>query len=295
MSSTELDNARKFMGSFIVPAGTSLAERRTKMAARGASLPCLPGVSAEPVNAGGVPAEWVRVGQKFSGRYILFFHGGGFVEGEAAAVRDPLARLCAASEASALSIDYRLAPENPFPAAVEDALTAWRWMVQQGLSPQSCVFAGSSAGGGLAVSAMVALRDAGDPLPACGILFSPWTDMTWSGGSLDANASTDVVDSQSIAEYRAMYLQGERPDHPLASPALANLIGLPPLLALTGTAEILIDSVRNFVRRASAAGVDVTNLEYPDMFHGWQNLAAILPEAQAALEAAGAFIHSRCQ
>jgi acetyl esterase/lipase len=228
MPGAGLAEALDFLRKNAVPTTATVAERRAILEARVRALPELPGIRHEPVSAGGVPAEWVSVDGVTAGRTLLFLHGGGYVAGSAAGSRDLVARLCRAAGARACSVDYRLAPENPFPAAIEDCTAACRWLMRQGVTPDRCAIVGPSAGGGLVIAALLALRDAGDPLPACAVSMCPYVDLTGTAGSLAANAGQDIMNPDALRSFAALYLQGADPRGPLASPVFADLSGLPP-------------------------------------------------------------------
>jgi acetyl esterase/lipase len=227
-------------------------------------------------------------------RTILYVHGGGYVIGCPADYREMIPRIARAAQARALAVDYRLAPENPHPAAVDDAVQAYRWLLDQGVRPEEIVVAGDSAGGGLAVATLVAARDAGLPLPAAGVCISPWVDMEGTGDSMTANAERDpLVKKDLIAGMAQAYLGDQDPRSPLAAPLHADLRGLPPLLIQVGTAETLLDDARRLSERAKAAGVNVTLEEWPDMIHVWHFFGSFLPEGQQASDRIGEFVMER--
>ena len=268
----------------------SVEQLRANMDAMAALGGPEPGTALEPVEAAGVPAEWIVAPGAARDRAILYLHGGGYAIGSIATHRGVLSLLSAASGAAGLALDYRLAPEHPFPAAVEDALAAYRWLLAQGIAPGRIAIAGDSAGGGLTVATLVALRDAGDPLPACAVTFSPWADLALEGASMDARDALDpMVHRPGLQQMADWYLAGQDPRHPLASPIHADLAGLPPLLVQVGTAETLYDDAVRLAVRAIEAGTAVTFEPWADLFHVFQ-LFAMLPEAQEAVRAAGAFI-----
>ena len=268
-----------------------VAERRTGMDAFFGSLGPASGASADPVDAGGVPAEWVSTPGAEADRAVLYLHGGGYVVGSPASHRELAGRLSAASGARLLVIDYRLAPEHPFPAAVDDGTAAYRWLLGQGVDPSRTAVCGDSAGGGLAVAALVALRDAGDPMPAAGVCLSPWVDLEGLGESMTARAKFDLmVGREGLLESAAMYLAGADPRTPLAAPLYADLQGLPPLLIQVGASETLYDDSTRLAERARAAGVDVTLQTWEEMVHVWHLFAPLLPEGQQAIEAIGEFL-----
>ena len=272
----------------------TIAERRAGIEAFVASFGATSGASTRPTHAGDAPGEWVAVPDASGGRAVLYLHGGGYVTGSPSSHRELAGRLSAASGGRVLSLDYRLAPEHPFPAAVEDATTAYRWMLAQGVEPSHAAIAGDSAGGGLTVAALVALRDAGDPLPAAGVCISPWVDMEGLGESMTARAKLDpMVGRAGLMDYAAMYLAGADARSPLAAPLYADLSGLPPLLIQVGTSETLYDDATRLAERARAAGVDATLQTWQEMVHVWHLFAPLLPEGQQAIEAIGEFLKGR--
>lgn len=247
----------------------------------------LRGTSIEPAEIG----EWVVAPGPDSGSVVLWFHGGSYLFGGPAQRRGPASRLSRSSGASVLTAAYRLAPEHSFPAAVEDAVAAYRWLLAEGIAPEAVVIGGDSAGGGLAVAALVSLRDAGVPLPAGALLFSPWTDLTMSGASITGLAEADdVLDAASLEWAAGQYLAGADPRHPLASPVFADLAGLPPVFLQTGGAEILLDDSTMLAARIREAGGEAILDVWPGMPHIFQTLAPIVPEAGTALHQAGRFI-----
>jgi epsilon-lactone hydrolase len=251
-------------------------------------------VRCEPVDAGGVPGEWISTPESVHERVIYYLHGGGYTSGSINTHREMVSRLSRAAGARALLIDYRLAPEHPFPAAVEDATTAYRWLLATGVEPDRVVIAGDSAGGGLTVATLVALRDAGDPLPAAGVCLSPWVDMEGIGESMTAKAQADpMVQRKELLEGAQAFLAGADPRTPLAAPLYADLTGLPPLLIHVGTAETLLDDSTRLAERAKAASVDVLLEPWDDMIHVWHFFASMLPEGQQAIDRIGEFIRQR--
>lgn len=248
----------------------------------------------EAVNANGVRAEWVSVPEVNPSHVILYFHGGGYSIGSAETHRDLVARLCRSAGARALSVDYRLAPEHRFPAAVEDAVASYRWLLDQGAPSRAIVLAGDSAGGGLALGTLLALRDQAMPLPAATVCMSPVTDHLKSGASMETKAAVDpMVQRKTSTENSKRYLgpNGD-PKAPYASPLYAELQGLPPILILVGTAEVLLDDSTRFAERARAAGVETEIEVWEEMIHIWPFFAD-LPEAGKAVDRMGSFIRSR--
>jgi acetyl esterase/lipase len=255
------------------------------------AVPVPPDVKCTPVNAGGVPAEWIVAPGAADDRFLLYLHGGGYVLGSINTHRELVSRLSRAGGVRALALDYRLAPENPFPAAVNDATVAYRWLLSQGAKPERTAIAGDSAGGGLALATLVAIRDAKLPLPAAGVCLSPWADMEGVGASMTSKAKEDpVVQKEGLLGMAKLYLGGADPKTPLAAPLHADLRGLPPLLIQVGSAETLLDDSTRVAERAKAAGVKVDLQVWNEMIHVWQLFAPFLPEGQQAIEKIGAFI-----
>lgn len=254
-------------------------------------IPTAPDVRCEAVVAGGVPGEWIVPPGAEESRVVLYLHGGGYVIGSVNTHRDMVSRIARAAQARALAIDYRLAPEHPFPAAVEDAMAAYRWLLASGVPAERIAIAGDSAGGGLTLATLLALRDAGDPLPAAAVCISPWTDLAVTGESMDTKADVDpMIRKAEAIEGAKLYLAGADPKTPLASPLYADLSGLPHLLIQVGTHETLLDDSVRLGERARAAGVDVTLEQWEEMIHVWHFFAFILPEAQQAIDRIGQFV-----
>ena len=273
----------------------TLAERREGIDKMGARFQDLSGVSLEPVNANGVPAEWAAAPGADPDKAILYLHGGGYVMGSIASHRGMAANLSRASGCRALVVDYRLAPEHHHPAQVEDAHAAYRWLLASGIDAASIAVAGDSAGGGLTVATMLAARDNGDPLPAAGVCISPWVDMEGLGESMTSKAGgiDPMVARDVLLEMAANFLGDADPRDPLAAPLHANLTGLPPLLIIVGTAETLLDDAARLHANAQAAGVDSAYEEWDDMVHIWPWFAPFLPEGRDAMARMGAFIKQR--
>lgn len=239
--------------------------------------------------------EWLEreadIAQCAPVRTMLYCHGGGYYFCSPASHRPLVFRLAARSGARTFSLDYRLAPEHPFPAALEDALAAYRRLLADGTPAASIVIAGDSAGGGLALATLVALRDAGDPLPAAGVLFSPWTDLAATGATIESNDGLDpMFCGAAIGRAARFYVGDADPTDPYLSPLYADLTGLPPLLIQAGSTEVLLDDARRVADRARAAGVKVGFEVWPGVPHVWHLWTPYVPEAKAALERAAQFI-----
>ena len=272
------------------PEGLSVEEQRAEFEAGFTQFQLAEDVKCEAVDAGGVPAEWVTAPGAVEERVIYYLHGGGYVIGSISTHREMASRLSRAAAARVLLIDYRRAPENPFPAAVEDSTTGYRWLLSTGVNPARVVIAGESAGGGLTVATLVALRDAGDPLPAAAVPVSPWVDMEALGESMNTKADVDpMAQRETILTLAKAYLGDTDPRTPLAAPLYADLKGLPPLLIQVGTAEVLFDDATRLAERAKSAGVEVVLEPWEDMIHMW-HFFPMLPEAQQAIERIGEFV-----
>jgi epsilon-lactone hydrolase len=244
-----------------------------------------------PAVIDGVNCEWISRGTTVQGRVLLYLHGGGWILGWGGTHRRMVAELAGACAARALAVDYRLAPEFPFPAPLDDCLTVYRQVLQQGVSPGEIVIAGDSAGGNLTMACLLALRDAGEPLPALGVGISPALDL--SGGELSASARRDRVVSPKAGRFMARsYLGGQDPRNPLISPVYGDLRGLPPMLIQAGCEEGLRAGAECFAERAQAAGVDVTLEIWPGMWHVWHCMPG-LPEAGQALQRIGGYVRGR--
>ncbi|MDQ7064780.1 MAG: alpha/beta hydrolase [candidate division KSB1 bacterium] len=242
------------------------------------------------------PAEWLVPAGAPEDAAILYLHGGGYVMGSIRTHRALAARIARAAGVKCLTIGYRLAPEHPFPAALEDAHRAYGWLLQQKIPPQRLVVAGDSAGGGLALALLLFLRDRGEPLPAAAVCLSPWTDLAGTGDSIRSKAAVDPIVPVAALDYVArQYLHGENPKNPYASPLYGDLHGLPPLFIHVGTHEVLLDDSLRLAEKARAAGVRVTLDIWPDMMHVWHFFAPFLPEARQAIGNIGAFIRKAIQ
>jgi monoterpene epsilon-lactone hydrolase len=296
MASQELEIVISMMRASAIDREASIDQMRVGIETLAGAMPLAPDITREHVSAGGVPAAWIAAPEADPARVILYLHGGGYVIGSINTHKELAARLSRAARARVLLIDYRLAPEYPHPAAVDDATTAYRWLLAAGYSSARTAVAGDSAGGGLTVATLVALRDAGQPLPAAGVCLSPWVDLEGLGDSMTTKAAADpMVQRDGLVKMANAYLAGQDPRTPLAAPLYANLGGLPPLLIQVGTAETLLDDSTRLAERARKAGVNVTLEPWEDMIHVWQAFAPLLPEGQRAIERIGEFVrgHTR--
>jgi phosphinothricin tripeptide acetyl hydrolase len=247
-------------------------------------------VKVETVAAPARPAEWLTPPGARPGAVVLYLHGGGYVIGSPRSHRHLAAAIARAAGARALVPEYRLAPEHPFPAALDDALAAYRWLLDQGVAPARVVIAGDSAGGGLTVATLVALRERGLPRPAGGVCISPWVDLACGGATYATKAAADpIVTHASVTEMAGLYAGGDF-TRPLVSPLYANLADLPALLVQVGGDEVLLDDARGLGERARAAGVEVTVEEWPAMIHVWHWFLGMLDEADRAIDVIGRFV-----
>lgn len=285
------------------------------------SRPILPrGVTLQQATAGGVPAEWLIPAATAANGVLLYLHGGAWTLGWYQPHRWLVGHLVRATGRRTLALDYRLAPEHPFPAALEDCLAAYRWLLANGTRPEQIIIAGDSAGGNLTLTTMLSLRDSGERLPAAGVCLSPVTDLAGEAGADDNPQITQITQSKEpkqiaqgpvansvgsdrppvshedaglpvewAQEQLRFYLGDTDPRLPLVSPFYADLHGLPPLLIQVGGAEYLLHDAQRFVPRARAAGVEVTLQVYPGMWHVWQILVPFMPESSQAVAAIGAF------
>ncbi|MGD0865311.1 MAG: alpha/beta hydrolase [Rhizomicrobium sp.] len=272
----------------------SVAEQRANIDAFAGFFPVPEGTEVEPATLGGVKGEWVRARRAKRDAVLLYLHGGGYVIGSPASHRHFVAALGEASGLSAFSADYRLGPETPFPGAVEDAVAAYKGLLDSGIAPAKLAIAGDSAGGGLTIATLVALRDRKIPLPATAVTLSPWVDLTGSGESLRARAKRDpIVGEEALHKMAAAYLGGADPKTPLASPIFADLKGLPPLLIQVGTEETLYDDAVRLAARASEAGVEVSVEYWGGMIHVWQVFYPLLSEGRDAIQRIGSYLKAR--
>jgi monoterpene epsilon-lactone hydrolase len=293
-TSPELDRVINIMKAIRSKPPADIHEARAILAqAFGENRPA-DDVTVFEIDADGVPCQWITAPDVPQDRLIIYFHGGAYAACSPTTHQDLISRLSRASGAAALGVDYRLAPEHLFPAAVEDSIAAYDWALGHGFEPGKIVLAGDSAGAGLVLSVMLAAKDSGVPLPAAGVCLSPWVDLECSGESMSANDHLDDFIKYGGLSARARgYLGDADPKHPWASALFADLTGLPPLLVHVSSAETLLDDSTRLVEVAEKAGVDITLKIWDDMVHVWQVFASILPEGQQSIEELGAFIREK--
>jgi monoterpene epsilon-lactone hydrolase len=275
------------------PRATEIAQMRIDADTRSKAFPLPPDVAVTPVTANGVPAEWTSTPDADPSSVILYLHGGGYVICSLESHRHLVAEVGRATGARTLAIDYRLAPEHPFPAPVEDTVAAYRFLLDSGVKPDRIAFAGDSAGGGLVIGAMLAIREAGLPLPACGWCISPWVDMEALGQSFTDRAAADpTVQKPTIQMMAQWYLGGADPRHPHAAPLYGDLRGLPPLLIQVGSVETLLDDSIQLARKAGIAEVPVALQIWPEMIHIWHIFFPMLAAGRRAIASGGSFVRN---
>jgi acetyl esterase/lipase len=291
MADLEIDRIRARLASRPRPA--DLAARRQRIDGLGHDYPLPSDVQVETVDAGGVPAEWTSTPAAEDGRVLIFLHGGGYISGSLNSHRHMVAQAGREAGARTLALDYRHAPEHPFPAALDDAVAAYRFVLDTGTEPGRIALCGESAGGGLAIATTLSLKAAGLPLPACLWCSSPWVDLALTGATLDTKAEVDpLIQRPYLAELASAYLHGTDPKAPLVSPLYADLAGLPPMLIEVGSAETLLDDAVRLADVAGAADVDVTLRIWPHMIHAWHLFFPELREGRQSLAEVGTFIRA---
>lgn len=274
----------------ILNADTPITIQRRRLDKLVGLIPLPRGVKTRTLKIRGIPALWIDVNAR-NQRVILFLHGGAFNIGSIESHKEYAARLGQVAAANVLLIDYRLAPEHPFPAALDDAVAAYQWLGVQGYKPTNITIAGDSAGGGLALSTAMRLRDSDHPMPACLCLMSPWTDLTMSGDSVKDNAKTDIMLNPLWTRQLAHNYAG--PDglaNPLASPHFGDYNGLPPIITHAADDEILLSDARRMTQNAIQAGVDATLEEFSGVWHIWHTHGGFMPESKQAMKKMGDFI-----
>ena len=270
------------------PASLSIEDRRAASEALGDLFPTAPDVRVEQVDTHGVPAEWTSTAHANASQVILYLHGGGYVWGSLKSHRHLVSEVGRAAAMRTLALDYRRAPEFPFPHALEDAVSGYRFLMDSGFDPRHIAVAGDSAGAGLAVALLVRLRELGMPQPACALLLSPWADMTAAADSYSRNAQRDPVLNREIMQFLAeQYLSSRPRETPLASPVFADLSGIAPLTIFVGATEALLDDAIALARAAGLADVGVRLEIWPKMFHIWPNYHQVLAQGRGGVVRAG--------
>jgi acetyl esterase/lipase len=292
LADCEIDAIRALLGSKPRPVGWS--ERRQRLDEVGSTWPVASDVTCDAVDCDGVPGEWSLVPGSETSRALLYFHGGGYCSGSIVSHRRMVTEAGRAARMRTLALDYRRAPEHPYPAAHEDALAAWRFLRRQGFPASAIAVGGDSAGGNLTLGLINRLRAAGEELPACAWLVSPWSDLTMSGATLETKDAVDpLIHTAYLTELADAYAPPpiERTD-PLISPLFADLAGFPPILIQVGSAEALLADATRLAATAGAADVDVTLQIWPHMIHAWPVWNAKLEDGRRALASAGRFMRA---
>ena len=274
------------------PLAGDVATQRATMDAMGTAMPLVAGTECHEYVADGVPVTWVAASGADARRAIVYLHGGGYVLGSRAGYVSLASRISAAAGARVLLVEYRLAPENPFPAAVDDALTVWNWLFTQGITAGHTAIAGDSAGGGLTLALLQRIRETGAPMPACAVCLSPWADLEASGATAAPGTVDDPMITTDVLLERGRHYAGEATADPLASPIHADYAGFPPLLIQVGTREVLLSDAHRVAERARAAGVDVTLEEEEGLIHVWQIFPDV-PESDAAIQRIGFYVDGK--
>ncbi len=273
----------------IADEGLSLEERRAGMEEMQAGIPMPDDITTTEVDIAGIPGLWVEAPGARDNAYIVYYHGGGYVMGSLSTHKELMGRLSRACSARVLGVDYRLAPEHIYPAAVEDGVASYEWLLAQDVDPANVMLAGDSAGGGLTLATLLSVKNKGGHLPAGGILFSPWTDLTASGDSATTRAEADpMITLPALLEIAKTYYADANPTDPLISPVFADLSGLPPLLIQVGDAEVLLDDASRLADNAKANGVSAQYQVWDEAFHVFQAMPQ-LPESTEALQKVARF------
>ena len=294
MGNEQRDNLEATLRETAISADLGIDEQRSLLEKRMTAQPLPPDVTVRESALGGVRTAEITIDGIEPRHTVLYFHGGVYALGDAFAAADLASQIGRRTEAKVISVDYRLAPEHPYPAALDDALAAYAALLEGGTEPADIALAGESAGGGLAIAALVAAHGGGLPMPAAAFVMSPYADLTLAGTTMDSKSGVDPVLSRAVLEPRAAdYTTGQDPASGLISPVFADLTGLPPLLIQVGTHEVLLDDAVRLARRAAVADVEVVLDITPRVPHVFQSFHAILDEALEALERAGRFLSAR--
>jgi acetyl esterase/lipase len=272
----------------------TLAEQRARMDAVSDVFHPPAGMEVQAAKIGGIAGDWLRARHVLADAALLYLHGGGYVNGSPKSHRHLAAAIGEASGLPVFVAGYRRAPEHPFPAALEDAVAAYKGLLASGISPARLAIAGDSSGGGLAIATLVSLRERKVPLPACAVCISPWVDLTQSGATFRTHAALDpTIGKARLDAMAAQYLAGRDPKTPLASPLFADLSGLPPLLLQVGGREVLFDDTMRLQARAEEAGVEVSAESWGGMWHVWPFYYPMLSEGRDAIARIGAYLKAR--
>jgi acetyl esterase/lipase len=294
MAGVEITKLKRILREKAVPPNAQITLDQRRKGMEKVAFKVADDVGVEAVTVAGCAAEWLRAPEADAQRAILYLHGGGYVMGSLTTHRSLGGEVSRAAKAAVLMLDYRLAPESPFPAAVDDSVTAFQWLVEKGFKPQNLAIAGDSAGGGLTAATLVALRDRKLPLPKAAVCISPWSDLTCTNESYKTRAEADpMVTPDGIGNMAGVYLQGADTKNPLASPNFADWQGMPSLLIHVGRDEVLLDDSIKLHEKAKAADVDSTLEIWDDMIHVWHAFHPMLPEGKQGIERVGAFLREK--
>ncbi len=294
MADMAIDELKQRIRANRLPPGAEVSVAKRRAAMEAVAFRVAPDIDVQSVTVGGLPAQWLRAPGLTGPQTVLYLHGGGYVMGSCNTHRALAGAISRAAGAAVLLPEYRLAPEAPFPAAVEDAVAVYEWLLAEGHAPAQLAIAGDSAGGGLTAATLVALRDKSLPLPAAAVCISPWSDLTRNADSYRARAAADpMIAPEDVAEMAAHYLQGADPESPLASPNFADLRALPPLLIHVGRDEILLDDAVQLHARAEAAGVTTTLEVWDDMIHVWHAFHPLLAAGRDGVARVGEFLRAQ--
>ena len=256
----------------------------------GSLIPLPKNIKYKRVVAGNIHAEWITCGEVDENKIFMFMHGGGYYRGSVAATRATVARISAEAKVKCLSIEYRLAPEYPFPAAIDDTYSAYKWLINEGICPKQIIVSGQSAGGGLCLALLLKIKENNISQPLGAVALSPWTDLSQSGKTMIKNKNIDpVISKQYLDRFAKLYFPDLNNMSHLASPIIGDLSGLPNMLIQVGSAETMLDNSTRFYEKAKKANVNVKLEIWENMFHGWHSNAHILKDAENAIKKIGEF------
>tara|TARA_B100000963_G_scaffold145208_1_gene126480 strand:+ start:156 stop:1049 length:894 start_codon:yes stop_codon:yes gene_type:complete len=272
----------------------TIDQLRKETETAGSLIPLPKNIKYKKVIAGNVNAEWITCGEINENKIFMFMHGGGYYRGSVASSRATVARISAEAKVKCLSLEYRLAPENPFPAAIDDAYSAYEWLINEGISPKQIIVSGQSAGGGLCLALLLKIKENKIPQPLGAVALSPWTDLSQSGKTMIKNEKIDpVISKKYLDRFAKLYFPDLKNMSYLASPIIGELSGLPDLLIQVGSAETMLDDSRRFFKKAKEAKVNVKIEIWKDMFHGWHGSAHILNDAKDSIKSIARFCNKK--
>ena len=268
----------------------TIDQLRKETETAGSLVPLPENIKYKSVVAGNVNAEWITCGDVNENRIFMFMHGGGYYRGSVAATRATVARISAEAKVKCLSIEYRLAPENPFPAAIDDTYSAYEWLIKEGISPKNIIVSGQSAGGGLCLALLLKIKENKMPQPLGAVALSPWTDLSQSGKTMIKNEKIDpIINKKYLDRFAKLYFPNLNNMSHLASPLIGELSGLPDILIQVGSAETMLDDSTRFYEKAKKANINAKLEIWEDMFHGWHSNAHILKDAEDAIISIGKY------